>query len=275
MPGIASAATSVVIGHVAGGTKTIRVGAGGIMLPNHAPLVIAEQFGTLESLFPGRIDLGVGPRAGHRPADGARAAPRRSERRRVPAGRAWSCRRYFREPAPGQTGAGGSGRRTERSDLDPGLEPVRRAARRRSWDCRLPSRRISRRRSMMAAIEMYRSQFSPRQPRERSSAPISCSASTSSRRTPDAEARRLFTSHQQIFLALRRGRLGPVPPPVNPDRFDAELTPLERAELEQRAVLGDRRIARDRPPGCFQTSSTAPAPTSSSSPRQYLTIRRD
>src|SRR4051812_14795470 len=60
MPGIASAATAVVIGHVAAGTRTIRVGAGGIMLPNHAPLVVAEQFGTLESLFPGRIDLGLG-----------------------------------------------------------------------------------------------------------------------------------------------------------------------------------------------------------------------
>src|SRR5437879_6086999 len=60
MPGIASAATSLVIGHVAGGTSTIRVGAGGIMLPNHAPLVIAEQFGTLASLYPGRIDLGLG-----------------------------------------------------------------------------------------------------------------------------------------------------------------------------------------------------------------------
>jgi luciferase family oxidoreductase group 1 len=60
MPGIASAATSVVIAHVAGGTKTIRVGAGGIMLPNHAPLVIAEQFGTLAALYPGRIDLGLG-----------------------------------------------------------------------------------------------------------------------------------------------------------------------------------------------------------------------
>lgn len=60
MPGIASAATAVLIAHVAAGTSRIRVGAGGIMLPNHAPLVIAEQFGTLESLFPGRIDLGVG-----------------------------------------------------------------------------------------------------------------------------------------------------------------------------------------------------------------------
>ena len=60
MPGIASAATSVVIGHVAGGTKNIRVGSGGVMLPNHSPLVIAEQFGTLESMYPGRIDLGLG-----------------------------------------------------------------------------------------------------------------------------------------------------------------------------------------------------------------------
>ena len=60
MPGIASAATAVVIGHVAGGTKTIRVGSGGVMLPNHAPLMVAEQFGTLNALYPGRIDLGLG-----------------------------------------------------------------------------------------------------------------------------------------------------------------------------------------------------------------------
>src|ERR671926_1674650 len=60
MTGIASAATAVLIGHVAGGTKTIRVGAGGVMLPNHAPLVVAEQFGTLAALYPGRIDLGLG-----------------------------------------------------------------------------------------------------------------------------------------------------------------------------------------------------------------------
>src|SRR5579862_5098526 len=67
MAGIASAATAVVIGHVAGGTSSIRVGAGGVMLPNHAPLVIAEQFGTLESLYPGRIDLGVGRAPGTDP----------------------------------------------------------------------------------------------------------------------------------------------------------------------------------------------------------------
>ena len=75
LPGIASAATAVVIAHVAGGTSTIRVGAGGIMLPNHAPLVIAEQFGTLASLFPGRIDLGLGraPGGDHRTARALRS----------------------------------------------------------------------------------------------------------------------------------------------------------------------------------------------------------
>src|SRR5215208_1550648 len=67
MPGIASAATAVVIGHVAAGTTTIRVGSGGVMLPNHSPLVVAEQFGTLESLFPGRIDLGLGRAPGTDP----------------------------------------------------------------------------------------------------------------------------------------------------------------------------------------------------------------
>ncbi len=75
MPGIASAATSVVIGHIAGGTSRIRVGSGGIMLLNHSPLAIAEQFGTLESLYPGRIDLGLGrPGAGNRSDDHASTA---------------------------------------------------------------------------------------------------------------------------------------------------------------------------------------------------------
>ena len=82
MPGIASAATAVLIGHVAGGTSTIRVGAGGIMLPNHSPLVIAEQFGTLEALYPGPHRPGPGPRARLRPGHRARAAPQ--PRRRTP-----------------------------------------------------------------------------------------------------------------------------------------------------------------------------------------------
>ena len=81
MPGIASAATAVVIGHVAAGTSTIRVGAGGVMLPNHAPLVIAEQFGTLEALHPGRIDLGLGraPGTDQFTSYALRRSPRRNE----------------------------------------------------------------------------------------------------------------------------------------------------------------------------------------------------
>src|SRR5688572_1511291 len=81
IPGVASAATSVVIAHVAGGTSKIRVGAGGIMLPNHAPLLIAEQFGTLEALFPGRIDLGLGraPGSDQRTALALRRDPRAAE----------------------------------------------------------------------------------------------------------------------------------------------------------------------------------------------------
>ncbi len=76
MDGVASSATAVLVGHIAGGTKTIRVGSGGVMLPNHAPLVIAEQFGTLATLYPGRIDLGLGRAPGTDRHDDARAAAR-------------------------------------------------------------------------------------------------------------------------------------------------------------------------------------------------------
>ena len=84
MDGIASSATALLIGHIAGGTSRIRVGSGGVMLPNHAPLVVAENFGTLETLYPGRIDLGLG-RARRRPGDHARLASRSpGQRRRLP-----------------------------------------------------------------------------------------------------------------------------------------------------------------------------------------------
>jgi len=102
MPGVASAATSVVIGHVAGGTRTIRVGAGGIMLPNHAPLLIAEQFGTLASLYPGRIDLGLGR------APGSDQAVSRALRRTMSAADTFpqdvtELMAYFQPAAPGQS----------------------------------------------------------------------------------------------------------------------------------------------------------------------------
>jgi luciferase family oxidoreductase group 1 len=111
MPGIASAATAVVIGHVAAGTSTIRVGAGGIMLPNHAPLVIAEQFGTLAALFPGRIDLGLGR------APGSDQATMRALRRNPAAADTFpqdvmELMAYFRDAGPGRSSRPRSGCRT-------------------------------------------------------------------------------------------------------------------------------------------------------------------
>jgi luciferase family oxidoreductase group 1 len=128
MPGIASAATAVVIGHVAAGTKTIRVGAGGIMLPNHAPLVIAEQFGTLAALFPGRIDLGLGR------APGTDQPTARALRRDLHAAAdafprdVVELQAYFapRSPARRMRAVPGAGH--QGADLDARLQPLRRAA---------------------------------------------------------------------------------------------------------------------------------------------------
>jgi len=129
MTGIASAATSVVIGYVAGGTKTIRVGAGGIMLPNHSPLVIAEQFGTLESLYPGRIDLGLGraPGTDQRTLLALRRSPMSADSFPQDVLELQALLGPVRE---GQwlRAVPGSGLRAAGADLDPWLEPVRRTA---------------------------------------------------------------------------------------------------------------------------------------------------
>ena len=128
MPGIASAATSIVIAHIAGGTKTIRVGSGGIMLPNHSPLVIAEQFGTLAALFPGRIDLGLGR------APGTDTLTARALRRdlatssdRFPED-VQELQHYFEEVAPGQKIRAVPGAGLRRPHLAVRLKPVQRAA---------------------------------------------------------------------------------------------------------------------------------------------------
>ncbi len=131
MAGIASAATAVAIGYVAGGTSTIRVGAGGIMLPNHAPLVIAEQFGTLASLYPGRIDLGLGraPGTDQLTLRALRRDPMTpSTSRRT----CWSCRRFSAPAAARPGGERRPRRRHRRAPVDPRLQPLRRAARRRA-----------------------------------------------------------------------------------------------------------------------------------------------
>ena len=129
MIGIASAATAVVIGYVAGGTRSIRVGSGGIMLPNHSPLVIAEQFGTLEALYPGRIDLGLGRAPGtdqltlqalRRAPDAAQDFPRD----------VIELQALFAEAGPTQQVQRGAGRRHQCPFMDSRLEPIWRAARR-------------------------------------------------------------------------------------------------------------------------------------------------
>jgi luciferase family oxidoreductase group 1 len=234
MPAVASAATSVVIGHVAAGTSTIRVGAGGIMLPNHSPLVIAEQFGTLASLFPKRIDLGLGRAPG---SDQITAlALRRSLSVDTFPQDVQELIAFFREPAPGQRvkAVPGAGLHVPIWILGSSLFGATLAA-----ELGLPFAFASHfaPAQMMSAIEIYRTRFQPTSIQEdgleRSHLMLGVNIVAAD---TDDEARRLFTSHQQIFLALRRGTLGPVPPPLDPDEFDASLTPLERAELQH--VLG-------------------------------------
>ncbi len=229
MPAVASAATAVVIAHVAGGTSTIRVGAGGIMLPNHAPLVIAEQFGTLDALFPGRIDLGLGraPGSDQITALALRRAPNVDS---FPQD-VQELIAFLREPAPGQRvkAVPGAGSQVPIWILGSSLYGATLAA-----ELGLPFAFASHfaPAQLMPALEIYRTRFQRtsigREPLER---PYVMPGISIIAADTDQEARRLFTSHQQVFLALRRGQLGPVPPPVDPDRFEAALTPLERAEL--------------------------------------------
>ena len=165
MPAVASTSPPVLIAHLAAVTERIRVGSGGVMLPNHAPLVVAEQFAMLEALHPGRIDLGIGRAPGHRPADRARAAPRprRAVGRGLPAAPAGPARPARRRAGRGR--AGGAVRR------DPGrARPPRRsccsapAASPRSWPARSGCRSTTpttSARHAQAAVELYRDSFRP------------------------------------------------------------------------------------------------------------------
>jgi luciferase family oxidoreductase group 1 len=231
MPGVASAATAVVIGHVAAGTSTIRVGAGGVMLPNHSPLVIAEQFGTLESLFPGRVDLGLG-RAPGTDANTARALRRHGDLDpdSFPDD-VVELMAYFRDPMPGQLirAVPGAGLKVPIWLLGSSLFSAQLAA-----ALGLPFAFASHFAPdlLMQALQIYRAQFKPSeslaQPYTMAGVAVFAAAS-------DAEARRLLTSAQQQFLNLRRGRPGPVPPPV--DSMDDLWTPAERAGVEHALSL--------------------------------------
>jgi luciferase family oxidoreductase group 1 len=226
MPGIASAATSIVIGHVANGTTSIRVGAGGIMLPNHSPLAIAEQFGTLESLYPGRIDLGLGRAPG---SDGLTA---RALRRDALVDQADAFPQdvleliaYFRGvdgPVKAVPGAGLAvpiwilGSSTFGAQLAAALG--------------LPYAFASHFApgQMMQAIEIYRAHFRPSEQLDRPYVMLGFNVFAAD---TDEEARLLFTSLQQAFVNLRSGRPGRLPPPVAD--YETRLGPAERAMIAQ------------------------------------------
>ncbi|MDB4877035.1 MAG: Luciferase-like monooxygenase [Gemmatimonadetes bacterium] len=226
MPGIASAATSVVIGHVAGATSTIRVGAGGIMLPNHSPLVIAEQFGTLAALYPGRIDLGLGR------APGSDQITARALRRTPDAANAFphdvaELMAYFKPVQPGQLvqSVPGAGLDVPIWILGSSTFGARLAA-----AMGLPFAFASHfaPAMMMTAVELYRAEF---QPSDRLAKPHVMLGVNVFAADTNEEARRLSTSQLQAFVALRRGRPIQLPPPSND--FAAQIMPLERAMLDE------------------------------------------
>jgi luciferase family oxidoreductase group 1 len=227
MPGIASAATSVVIGHVAAGTATIRVGAGGVMLPNHSPLVIAEQFGTLESLFPGRIDLGLG-RAPGSDQNTARALRRNlaSDADAFPQD-VLELMAYFQPQEPGQlvTAVPGNGLNVPLWILGSSLFGAQLAA-----ALGLPFAFASHfaPAAMMQAIAIYRAQFRPSAQLEQPYVMLGFNVYAAD---TDEEARILATSMQQAFVNLRSGRPAPLPPPDA--GYMERLGAPEKALLEQ------------------------------------------
>ncbi len=236
MPGIASAATAVVIGHVAAGTKTIRVGSGGVMLPNHAPLVIAEQFGTLEALFPGRIDLGLGrapvtdqltSRALRRGATSADTFPQD----------VMELQGYFQPTRPGQAvqAVPGAGLGVPIWLLGSSLFSAQLAA-----ALGLPFAFASHFApdSLDEALSLYRSEFQPSGPLAK---PYAIAALPVFAADTDAAAARIFTSLQQHFLHLRRGRPGLLPAPVDVESMDALWSASEQAGVGhafREAVVG-------------------------------------
>jgi luciferase family oxidoreductase group 1 len=233
MPGIASAATSVVVGYLAAGTSTIRVGAGGIMLPNHSPLVIAEQFGTLESLYPGRIDLGLGRAPG---TDQLTArALRRDPTSEMQFPQEVQELQYLLKPAePGQAirAVPGAGTEVPLWILGSSTFGARLAA-----ALGLPYAFASHfaPRDLMDALEIYRRDF---QPSAQLAMPYAMAGLNVFAADSDEEARRLFTTPQQSWANRFRGLPGPYPPPI--DDIEAYWTPAERAQasamLEQSVV---------------------------------------
>ena len=241
MPGIASAATAVALAHIGAGTSTIRIGAGGIMLPNHAPLMVAEQFGTLSALYPGRIDLGIGR------APGTDQLTARALRRHLSGGvdsfpnDVVELLHYFQPAGPGQAvrAVPGAGEPVEVWVLGSSTYGSQLAAM-----LGLPYAFASHFApgELDRAIAIYRERF---QPSERLARPRVMAAVMAIGAETDAEARRLFSSTQQSFLALRTSMPGPLPPPV--DDMDSRMGPEDRAMLAGAlscAVIGSPETVR-------------------------------
>jgi luciferase family oxidoreductase group 1 len=225
MPGIASAATAVALAHVAAGTSRIRIGAGGVMLPNHAPLLIAEQFGTLAALHPGRIDLGLGR------APGSDQIAARAIRRNLSQGEDFpqdvvELLNYFRPAEPGQVlqAVPGAGLEVPVWILGSSTYGAQLAA-----ILGLPYAFASHfaPAQMREAVALYRARFKPS---ERLAAPYVMLGVNVFVADTDAEAQRLFSSLQQAFINLRSGRPGKLPPPV--DDMDARIDPRARMMLD-------------------------------------------
>ena len=226
MPGIASAATAVIMTHVAGATRTIRIGSGGIMLPNHSPLVIAEQFGTLETLFPGRIDLGVGR------APGTDRITALALRRDIDA-RADSFPRdvvelqgFLAPPRADQPvrAIPGAGTNVPLWILGSSLFGAQLAAM-----LGLPYSFASHFApdALLPALAIYRERFEPSGQLGR---PYAMPALHVTAADSDAEARRLFTSTQQAIANLLRDARAPLPEPI--DDVDTYWTPAEKARAQ-------------------------------------------
>lgn len=234
MDGVASSATAVLVGHVAAATSTIRVGSGGVMLPNHAPLVIAEQFGTLATLFPGRIDLGLGR------APGTDRATMRALRRHLDASDAeegfpqdvMELQAYLGPPVPGQAvrAIPGSGTEVPIWLLGSSLYSAQLAA-----HLGLPFAFASHFAPdlLLSALEVYRARYRPSAawptPHAMVGVNVVCAAS-------DAEAAYLFTSIQQRFLGMQRGQRGPLPVPIDPAELETLWTPHEKAQVQRMLV---------------------------------------
>jgi luciferase family oxidoreductase group 1 len=242
MPGIASAATAVVIGHVAAGTKSIRVGSGGIMLPNHAPLMVAEQFGTLEALFPGRIDLGLGR------APGTDQRTARALRRNLDAnGDSFpqdvvELQGWFQPASPGQAvrAVPGAGLNVPIWLLGSSLFSAQLAGM-----LSLPFAFASHFAPdlLMQALATYREHF---RPSEQLQKPYAMVAANVIAAASEEEARRLFTSLQQQFVNLRRGTPGLLPPPIN--RIEDYASAPELANVYRalaRSYVGTPEMVRE------------------------------